>query len=110
MSHDVKNSDYGTGEKTLSIYIIGFIVCIALTLIPYWTVIYAGSNKMAVYEVVFIAAIAQFIVQVICFLRLNAQTKQSKMNLLSFIFSLVLIGILVAGSLWIMCNLNYNMH
>ena len=54
-------------------------------------------------------AVAQVIVQVICFLRLNAQTEQGKMNLMSFIFTIIILGVVVLGSLWIMVNLGYNM-
>ena len=109
MAGDKLNSDYGTGEKSLVIYTLGLIACIGLSIIPYWAVKQGTISRTGILEVVFISAVVQFLVQVICFLRLNARTDQSKMNLMSFIFTLVILFILVGGSLWIMINLNYNM-
>lgn len=107
-SHEFE-PDFGTGEKNLSVYVKGILACIVLTLIPF-AVVHAGSlTPGATIAVIFSTATAQFLVQVVCFLRLNYTTEQAKMNTLSFIFTLVIMVIVVAGSLWIMYNLNYNM-
>lgn len=110
MSHHEHNSpDYGTAEKTLSIYVTGIVLCLVLTVIPFVAVMYDASYIIGVVPTIFVCAVVQFFVQVVCFLRLNYQTEQAKLNVLTFIFCLVLLLILVFGSLWIMINLNYNM-
>lgn len=109
MAHTEITPDYGTAEKTLSIYTTGIIACILLTIIPFVAVMKSEFFNGYVVPIVFISAVVQFLVQVKCFLRLNYTTEQAKLNVLSFVFCLVLLLIVVIGSLWIMYNLNYNM-
>ena len=101
--------DFGTGKKTLKIYIAGLVACVILTLVPFATVMYHLAGKTATYYILGIAAIVQFLVQVLCFLRLNMRTQQSRMNVYAFFFSVVVLLTIVGGSLWIMWHLNYNM-
>ena len=107
--HHALEPDYGTGKKNLSIYVVGLVLCIILTLIPFSVVEYKLLSKGMTLLVLAVAAIAQFLVQVICFLRLSVATEQGKINVLSFIFSIVVVLVIVGGSIWIMVNLNYNM-
>jgi cytochrome o ubiquinol oxidase operon protein cyoD len=53
-------------------------------------------------------AVAQLLVQLVFFLHLGREPKP-RQNLVVFLFMLLVIGILVIGSLWIMHNLNYHM-
>lgn len=101
--------DFGTGEKKLGIYIIGFIICSILTLLAFWAVGEATFNKAQTFAIIYGSALVQFLVQVICFLRLNIATGPGKTNVMTFIFTLVILVTIVIGSLWIMWNLNYNM-
>ena len=102
--------DYGTGTKKLSMYLIGFSLCVILTLIPFTVVLYNGFLRWQNLLILFLAAILQFIVQVIFFLRLNTKTEQSRINVMAFIFSILILFVIVAGSLWIMWSLHYNMQ
>lgn len=108
-SGEQRGPDFGMGEKTFPVYIAGFIFCVILTLIPFELVQQQVGSKSIQYAGIFICAILQFLVQVICFLRMNGRTAQAKINLMSFIFSIVVLAIIVGGSLWIMWHLNYNM-
>jgi cytochrome o ubiquinol oxidase operon protein cyoD len=70
------------------------------------------SEKFTKFEVlifIFGSAIAQFLVQVIFFLRLTTKSPQGKINIMAFIFTGVILTSIICGSLWIMWNLNYNM-
>ena len=107
-SHAVE-PDFGTGKKKLSTYSIGFVLCVILTLIPFGAVMHQEISNKLTFAIVYISAILQFFVQVNCFLRLNTQTEQGKMNVMSFIFAIIILLVVVFGSLWIMWNLNYNM-
>lgn len=109
MAHGHVTTDYGTGKKKLSIYAIGIALCVLLTLIPFGAVMQQGLSRIDRFETIFLAAIAQLVVQVVCFLRLNTRTEQSRMNTMSFLFCIVILAVVIGGSLWIMWNLNYNM-
>lgn len=103
------NKDYGTHPKTFATYFTGFILCIFLTIIPFYAVIHKIASRTGLLWILILCAIAQFMVQVICFLRLHARSDQGKMNVQSFWFTGVVAVVIIGGSLWIMKNLNYFM-
>ncbi len=108
--HNIDNMpDYGIGKKKLGIYIIGVVLCILLTLIPFFTIMAQKFSVNITFAIIFIAAFFQFITQVFCFLRLNLKTKASQLNMMSFIIAIGMLMVIILGSLWIMWNLNYNM-
>lgn len=107
--HGAKASDYGTGQKKLGLYIVGFISCSLLTLLSFWGVMSQNFSKTAILTLIFSSACVQFLVQVVCFLRLSTQTEQGKMNVMTFLFTGVILTSIILGSLWIMWNLNYYM-
>ncbi len=101
--------EYGTGKKNFSVYLIGFILCIVLTLIPFNVVHHETLSRAAILWVLVVSALLQFIVQVICFLRLTASTAQGRTNIVSFVSAIVVVIVLVGGSVWIMASLDYHM-
>lgn len=107
--HHAVTTDFGTGQKKLSIYTTGLVLCVLLTLLSFWAVTVRQLTQPQIIGVIYASAVAQFIVQVVCFLRLNTQTEQGRMNVLSLIFTGVILLVIVSGSLWIMWNLNYFM-
>lgn len=108
-NHHNTEPDYGMAKKTLGYYIVGIVLCIVLTLVPFTTVMHQLASHSATIAIICICAILQFLVQVICFLRLNTQTPQAKMNVAAFVFSIVVLVVLIGGSIWIMSHLAYNM-
>ncbi|HEU5280565.1 MAG TPA: cytochrome o ubiquinol oxidase subunit IV [Gammaproteobacteria bacterium] len=102
-------SDYGTGQKKLSIYVTGLSLCVALTLLSFWAVSAEQLSDMQILAIIYASAVAQFFVQLVCFLRLNTETEQGRMNVLSLVFTGIILLCIVTGSLWIMWNLNYFM-
>jgi cytochrome o ubiquinol oxidase operon protein cyoD len=109
--HDqlVNRPDFGTGKKTLKLYVTGLIFCIILTLISFATVKIPGLPQREVLAIIYTSAIIQFLVQVIYFLRLYTQTKQGQINIMSFVFTGVILLCIVIGSLWIMSNMHHNL-
>ena len=103
------SDDFGIGKKTFSIYFLGFILCLVLTLIPFFSVIYKVTSFGGLLVILLISAVLQFFVQVICFLRLNNQTEQGRTNVLSFVFTGIVLLVVIGGSVWIMTSLNYFM-
>jgi cytochrome o ubiquinol oxidase operon protein cyoD len=107
--HELNQPDYGTGEKKLSVYIFGVIACALLTIFSFWIVKADVVSKMMTFALIYLSACIQFLIQVICFLRLNTQTEHSRNNVVALIFTCIILTSIIVGSLWIMSNLNYNM-
>lgn len=96
-----------SSEYTLQAYLTGFILCLGLTLIAYWSVVnHKFSGTALLYWIGWLALI-QFFVQMIFFLHLGRETKP-RWKFVSFWFMTLVVSILVFGSLWIMTNLQYH--
>ncbi|MFW0083235.1 MAG: cytochrome o ubiquinol oxidase subunit IV [Coxiella-like endosymbiont] len=109
MSEILTENMYGTGKKKLSVYLLGVVLCVILTSISFLAVLYSNLSVSMILAIIFISAILQFIVQVVCFLRLNTKNEQSRMNLMSCIFMRVILFILISASVWILWSLRYCM-
>lgn len=106
--HDSLSMEYGMGKKTLTSYMYGFGFSLLFTIISFTVVGKQLLSSFALHATVWSMAILQLLAQVVFFLRIN-NSSQSRWYLMPFIFTGVIILVLVAGSLWIMFNLNYNM-
>lgn len=89
-------------------YIVGFILSIILTVIPYYLVVNHCLPKEHLVLAVMAFAVLQLLVQVIYFLHLSFKGEEYGKTL-SFIFTLGVVLILVIGTIWIMWNLYANM-
>ncbi|HSI20672.1 MAG TPA: cytochrome o ubiquinol oxidase subunit IV [Verrucomicrobiae bacterium] len=96
------------GHGTLTSYSIGFALSIILTLIPYFFVANHMLNGAALVWSVVTLALVQLFVQLVFFLHLGRDSKP-RWNLVVFVFTILVVLILVFGTLWIMKNLDYNM-
>ena len=71
MTSSNKNSNhinnYGMANKTFNTYFLGFVLCIILTLIPFYAIIHSVASKSTLLIILFLSAIVQFFVQVTCF-------------------------------------------
>ena len=65
------------------------------------------SHSTILYVIVGMALL-QILVQLVYFLHMNSSSEGS-WNLIAFIFTVLIVAILVVGSLWIMFHLNTNM-
>ncbi len=106
-THDVV-SWQGTGRKTVRGYVYGLVLSLLFTFLAFDIVTNHSLSNAAIFVSLAILAITQLIAQVTFFLRLN-NSPEGKWNLMPFIFILVIITVLVAGTLWIMYNLHFNM-
>ena len=100
----VTQSEHGTMKS----YVIGFILSILLTIIPYAITVNHWFNFTITVVSVVVLSIIQLLVQLIFFLHLSTSPTQ-RTNVLTFIFTVIIVIILVCGSLWIMWNMHYNM-
>lgn len=90
-------------------YVTGFLLSVVLTAIPFWLVMGDVLPSKGLTAAIILAfAVAQMLVHMVCFLHLNTRS-EGGWNMLAIIFTLVLVVITIAGSLWIMFHLDTNM-
>ena len=89
-------------------YLIGFVLAVVLTAIPFYVVITHALPPQRAMMLIGAAAILQILVHLKFFLHINFTTTP-KENLLAIVFTVVLIFIMVGGSFWIMFDLHQRM-
>lgn len=92
-----------TTRTILVSYIVGFALSIVLTLAAFWIAPLLGTFAAAA---IILLALIQLLVQLVFFLELGSGPKEQS-NLLVFIFTCIIITILIGGTLWIMSNLDH---
>jgi cytochrome o ubiquinol oxidase operon protein cyoD len=106
-------STHQTPPATLKSYCVGFGLSVLLTLAAFLPVMRHVRSHHGIYSdstllvVVVILALVQLQVQLLFFLHLAHESKP-RWNLMVFGLMAGVVGILVAGSVWIMINLNYH--
>lgn len=91
-------------------YLIGFALSVVLTVIPFWLLMGdAPLGRNAIAAIVITLAVTQMVVHVVFFLHMKAGTEDG-WSLTSIVFTLILVGITVAGSVWVMYHLERNMQ
>src|SRR5690606_41851914 len=93
----------------LRAYVTGFILSVILAAIPFWLVmgeVIPHSGTTALVMLGF--AVVQIVVQMVYFLHVNARS-EGGWNMLALMFTVVLVVIVLAGSLWVMHHMNANM-
>jgi cytochrome o ubiquinol oxidase operon protein cyoD len=111
MSQHIRNGETSgkAGGITLKSYVSGYVASLCLTVAAYLLVSrHALSTRWILIAMVVGLALTQFLVQLVFFLHLGRETKP-RWKLAVFLFMILIVGILVFGSLWIMNNLNYRM-
>lgn len=111
MSSEIKGThdSHANHGPTFSGYILGFGLSLALTLTAYFAVANHWTSGGALVALIVVLAMTQLIVQLLFFLHLGQENKP-RWNLTTFWFAVIVLVIVVAGSLWIMKNLNYHSH
>jgi cytochrome o ubiquinol oxidase subunit IV len=105
---DVIDEKFEASRKAIRSYIIGFVLSLLLTIIPYLIVTKHMLGEKSLLWAVTVFGVAQLLVQVLFFLHLPAKVKPY-WDLIVFFFTLLIVAFLVVGTLWIMFHLNYNM-
>ncbi|RZO86291.1 MAG: cytochrome o ubiquinol oxidase subunit IV [Oceanococcus sp.] len=107
MSHHEQHAG-GAAHGSVKEYIIGLILSVVLTAIPFGVVMSGAAGEVVSITLILLCAVAQVMVQLVFFLHMNASSEQA-WNTISALFSVVLVAILIVGSIWIMNHLNHNM-
>jgi cytochrome o ubiquinol oxidase subunit IV len=107
----VVHADHAAGHDhgSLRSYLIGFGLSVILTAIPFWLVMSGVlDSKQATALTIMVFAAAQIVVHMIFFLHMSARSENG-WTMMALIFTLVIVGITLSGSLWVMYHLNVNM-
>ncbi|MCA1772059.1 MAG: cytochrome o ubiquinol oxidase subunit IV [Halomonas sp.] len=102
-------SDSPASHGSVKSYVIGLILSIVLTIIPFTVVMTGALSMNATVWTIVITASAQILVQLVMFMHMDTK-QEGGWNFMSFVFTLIILGLVVGGSLWIMQNLHLNLH
>ncbi len=86
----------------------GFLLSVSLTVCAYLVVVGTVNDSVTVATLLVILGATQLMIQLVFFLHFGHE-KRPRWNVMAFSFMAIMLFIIVAGSLWIMNNLNYNM-
>ena len=90
-------------------YVVGFVLSVILTAIPFWLVMgEVFDNKLVTAVLIMAFAAVQIVVHMVCFLHMNPRS-EGGWTIMALIFTLVIVAIMLAGSFWVMHHLNVNM-
>lgn len=96
-------------------YLKGFILSFILTSISFLLVLFTKSKfyfletTFIIKLIIFVCALLQIFVHLICFLHMNINNNDSIWLSITLIFTVIIISIILIGSIWIIYNLNSNM-
>lgn len=105
--HHVR-SPHGNEQKTTQSYIIGFLLSLAFTIVPYCMVVQKLALGTSLLIAILGIAVLQMLVQIFFFLHLGRGPKPLY-NVVFFAFTVGAIMVVVGGSIFIMNNLYASM-
>lgn len=111
MSGDAHHTDAHALEMphaSLRDYAIGFMLSVILTAIPFWLVMAQPLAAGPTVAIILVLAVIQIVVHMVYFLHMSP-TAEGGWSLTSLVFTIIVVGIMLAGSIWVMSHLNANM-
>ena len=108
-THHAHSHGHDAGHGSFKGYMTGFVLSVILTAIPFWLVM-AGAldSKLLTAVIVMGIGVVQIVVHMVYFLHMNPRS-EGGWTMMALIFTLIIVGIALAGSLWVMHHLNQNM-
>ena len=103
-AHADNHATESLGDSIKS-YLMGFVLSVVLTAIPFWAVMTHHFEKATTLSIVVVAAIVQIMVHLKYFLHLDF-SKEGKLNTFSFLFTALIIVMVVGLSVWIIYAAN----
>ena len=106
-SHILETHNAHSEHGSVKSYLIGFVLSVILTAIPFWAVMSGAlASHTTTLLTIVVTAIVQIWVHLKYFLHLNFITDEGKANTLSFLFSAIIIVMVVGLSVWIIYESN----
>ncbi|SEL82947.1 cytochrome bo3 quinol oxidase subunit 4 [Pseudoxanthomonas sp. GM95] len=112
MSGPVHHSDdhahAGASHGDVKSYLIGFVWAVVLTVIPFALAMTGFFPAGVTAGIAALCAAVQIVVHLVYFLHMD-RTAGQRGNVLVFLSTVLIIGIVIVGTLWVMHNMNANM-
>ncbi|MGI3163350.1 cytochrome o ubiquinol oxidase subunit IV [Pseudooceanicola sp. 200-1SW] len=106
--HDTHTEGH-TGHGTFGSLMTGFAMAVILTVLPFGLVMGdTGLSRNVLIGLIMAMGAVQIIVHLVYFLHVGRSSEQG-WTLTATIFSVIILVIVLAGSLWVMHNMNQNM-
>lgn len=99
---------HDTQHGGMKSYIVGFVLSVILTVAAFWVVMNPGMSAAGIATTVVILAVVQILVHLGCFLHMSPR-KNGEWDFVALVFTVVIVGLLVAGTIWIMVNMIYTL-
>jgi cytochrome o ubiquinol oxidase operon protein cyoD len=96
-------------HATLGGYVVGFVLSVILTAIPFWIVMTKAieSSGFTIVAILAFAAV-QIVVHMVFFLHMTPKA-EGGWSMMALAFTIILVVITLSGSLWVMFHLKSNM-
>jgi cytochrome o ubiquinol oxidase operon protein cyoD len=109
--HSAKNIgvDETVAHNSLRGYMIGFVLSIILTAIPFGLVMFPSFPRETIVATILVMAVVQVVVHVFYFLHLDGSIEE-RWNVSAFVFTMLITVIVVGGSVWVMYHATENME
>ena len=104
--HDAHGDDMPHGS--MRDYVIGFILSVILTAIPFALVMTGALDHTSTAILVLGSALIQVFVHMIYFLHMKT-SNEGGWSFIALLFTLIVIVITLSGSIWVMYHMNANM-
>ncbi|HEX9173149.1 MAG TPA: cytochrome o ubiquinol oxidase subunit IV [Telluria sp.] len=107
-NHGHGGHDEHANHGSMKDYSIGFILSVILTAIPFWLVMNHVLPPGTTGFVILGFAAVQVVVHMVYFLHMNTRS-EGGWNMMALIFTVIILGIVLSGSIWVMYHMNANM-
>ena len=97
-----------TAVTVVILLVTGFVLSVILTAIPFWLVMAKVLPPDATKFIILGFAAVQVVVHMIYFLHMNAKV-EGGWSMLALVFTVIVVVIMLAGSIWVMYHMNTNM-
>lgn len=110
--HDAHGDHHGHGVEiphaSLRDYTIGFILSVILTAIPFGLVMSGALPAQTTAIIIVGFTVVQVLVHMVYFLHMSPKA-EGGWTITSLLFTIIVVVIMLAGSLWVMSHLHSNM-
>lgn len=109
MSHQHTHDSHGGGHGTMGEYMVGFVLSVILTVIPFWLVMAdVLDSKTATVGWILGLGLVQMIVHLVCFLHLKPSS-EGGWTVITLVVTVLTVVICLVASIWIVNKLHSHM-
>ncbi len=95
------SSHHDAAHGSVKSYAVGFLLSVVLTVVPFWLVMSGSFDKWTTVITILLFAVVQIAVHLKYFLHLTLTNGEGRLNTLTFLFSALIIVLVVGLSIWI---------